>query len=97
MSMQIDKQNGNICFNEGKHVYFDLTDPRKKYISVTTLLNKFEQPFDEDFWSAYKAMEQLVQPDLWPMAKKDLLQSKKITPKMLRLYEVVEDDFNSVQ
>lgn len=97
MSMQIDKQNGNICFNEGKHVYFDLTDPKKKYISVTTLLNKFEQPFDKDFWSAYKAMEQLVQPDLWPMAKKDLLQSKKITPKMLRLYEVVEDDFNSVQ
>lgn len=97
MSMQIDKQNGNICFNEGKHVYFDLTDPKKKYISVTTLLNKFEQPFDKDFWSAYKAMEQLVQPDLWPMAKKDLLQSKKITPKMLKLYEVVEDDFNSVQ
>ena len=33
--LQIDKQNGNIGFNEAAHKYFDLTDPSIKFTSVT--------------------------------------------------------------
>ena len=53
--LQIDKQNGNIGFNEAAHKYFDLTDPSIKFTSVTTMIEEFAQPFDKEFWSAYKA------------------------------------------
>lgn len=61
--IQIDKQNGNIAFNELEHKYFDVTDESKEYISVTTLIGKYEQEFDKEFWSAYKALEKLLPKD----------------------------------
>lgn len=95
--MKIDKQNGDICFNEQAHVYFSAKDPKRRYISVTTLIHKFEQPFDQDFWSAYKAVEQLVDPEYWKLAKKELLAAKKWTPKFLETYSIDLKDFNAVQ
>lgn len=97
MAMTIDKQNGDICFNEDAHVYFNIKDPKKKYISVTTLIHKFEPPFDKDFWSAYKAIEQLVEPDYWRQIRKELLATKSYTPKLLAGYDINIDDFNAVQ
>lgn len=97
MKMTIDKQNGDICFNEESHVYFNINDPNKKYISVTTLIHKFEPPFDKEFWSAYKAVEQLVQPDYWRLIKKELLNSKSVTPQLLKGYDIDINDFNAVQ
>lgn len=97
MKMTIDKQNGDVCFNEAAHEYFNIKDDKKRYISVTTLIHKFEQPFDENFWSAYKAVEQLVNPDYWKMIKKELLATKTCTPKLLKGYDISVDDFNSVQ
>ena len=55
--MEIDKRNGNIAFNEAYHRYWNVNDASKKFISVTTLIEKFGQPFDKDFWSSYKALE----------------------------------------
>jgi hypothetical protein len=75
--MQIDKQNGNIAFNEENHRYWNVSDENKKFISVTTLIEKFGQPFDKDFWSAYKALETLIPADSWKIEKKSLLASKK--------------------
>ena len=57
--MNIDKQNGKVAFSELDHVYWNVDD-NEKYISVTTLIHKFSQPFDKDFWSAYKALEKLI-------------------------------------
>ena len=93
----IDKQNGNICFNEKEHVYFDITDPSKKFISVTTLIEKFGQPFDKNFWSAYKALEKLLPKDAWAIEKKSLLTSKKFDPAILELHDISENDFNREQ
>ena len=93
----IDKQNGNICFNEKEHVYFDITDPSKKFISVTTLIEKFGQPFDKNFWSAYKALEKLLPKDAWAIEKKNLLASKKFDPAILELHDISENDFNREQ
>lgn len=97
MQMTIDKQNGDVCFNEEAHVYFNIKDQRKKYISVTTLIHKFEPPFDKEFWSAYKAIEQLVEPDYWRQIRKELLATKTCTPKLLAGYDINIDDFNAVQ
>lgn len=97
MSMTIDKRNGDICFNEQAHVYFSASDNKKKFTSVTTLIHKFEPPFDKDFWSAYKAAEQLVEPDYWKLLRQEMLASKKWNPKWLDTYGIPAADFNAVQ
>ena len=95
--MQIDKRNGNVCFNDESHTYFDITNPDSKYISVTTLIHSFTQPFDKDFWSAYKALEKLLPKDSWVIEKKSLLNTKRFNKSILELYNIDENDFNKVQ
>ena len=95
--MQIDKQNGDIAFNEEAHRYWNVNDEGKKFISVTTLVNKFGQPFDKEFWSAYKALEKLLPPDNWKIEKKSLLNSKRFDKRILELYNIPESEFNALQ
>lgn len=95
--MTIDKQNGDVCFNENAHVYFNVNNPKKQYISVTTLIHKFEPPFDKEFWSAYKAIEQLVEPDYWKQIRKELLSTKTVDDKLLIGYDINVDAFNAAQ
>lgn len=96
-NLTIDKQNGNIGFNEKFHRYIDLTDPTVKFTSVTTMIEKFGQPFDKEFWSAYKALEKLLDADSWKLEKKSLLSSKKFDPVILELHNITENDFNKTQ
>lgn len=58
--LMYNKRNGNIAFRESDHVYFDLRDPNKKYISVTTAIGEYKEKFDSFFWSRYKALEALA-------------------------------------
>lgn len=95
--MEINKQNGNIAFAEKEHKYWDVTNPDKDYISVTTLIHSFTNPFDADFWSAYKALERLLDKDSWKIEKKSLLNSKKFNKEILDAYDINENDFNKVQ
>lgn len=95
--MEITKQNGNICFAEKEHIYWDQTDPSAKYVSVTTLIHSFTQPFDKEFWSAYKALEKLVDGEMWKMLKKELLQTKRFDKEILSNYDISENDFNKTQ
>ncbi len=95
--MKIDKQNGNVCFNDEFHKYFDVNDESKQYISVTTLIGRYEQEFDKDFWSKYKALEKLLSKDAWNLEKKSLLASKKFNKELLNIYEISENDFNKAQ
>lgn len=94
--MKIDKQNGNVAFSEESHSYWN-TEDNEKYISVTTLIHSFSQPFDKDFWSAYKALEQLLSKDSWNIEKKSLLKFKKFDKSLLDVYEIKELDFNKAQ
>lgn len=96
MIMNIDKQNGAVCFNEDSHVYWNVND-NEKYISVTTLIGRYAQPFDRDFWSAYKALEQLLPKEAWGMEKKSLLATHKIDKEILSTYNISELDFNKAQ
>lgn len=92
--LKIDKQNGNTAFNEENHVYFDVTDSKKKYISVTTMIEKFGQPFDKEFWSSYKALEKLLPKDEWAIEKKSLLNNKIFNRDILEAHSINENDFN---
>lgn len=95
--LKIDKQNENMAFNEEGHVYFDVTDTKKKYISVTTMIEKFGQPFDKDFWSSYKALEKLLPAEEWAIEKKSLLNAKKFNKELLEIHNISEEDFNREQ
>ena len=77
--VKYDKINGNVAFVEDIHKYFDVTNPDKKYISVTTLIEKYGQPFDSNFWSAYKALEKLLPKEVWALEKKSLFKQKNYT------------------
>lgn len=94
---KITKQNGNVAFEEESHIYYDVTEPKRKYISVTTLIHSFSQPFDKEFWSAYKALEKLLSKEDWAIEKKSLLNSKKFNPAILEAYSINELDFNKEQ
>ena len=94
--MKIDKQNKNVAFSEKEHCYWNVND-NKKYISVTTLIHNFTQPFDEDFWSAYKPLEKLIPKDCWAIEKKSLLNIKKFDKELLKIYNISENDFNKAQ
>lgn len=94
--MKIDKKNGNVCFNDENHVYWNVND-NGRYISVTTLIGKYAPPFDSEFWSAYKSLEQLLPAESWKIEKKALLSSKKIDKNLFSIYGINENDFNKVQ
>ena len=94
---KITKQNGNIAFEEEAHIYYDVTCPEQKFISVTTLIHSFTQPFDKEFWSAYKALEKLLDKDAWAVEKKSLLNTKKFDKVLLELHDITENDFNREQ
>ena len=73
--MNVDKKNGNVMYNDEQHLYWD---DNGKYISVTTLIEKYCQPFDKEFWSGYKALEKLLSKENFKIEKKMLLETKKI-------------------
>ena len=81
MKMKIDKQNGNICFNEDAHVYWN-KDSGDKFISVTTLIGKYKQPYDAGFWSVYKAIERIMGEDFGSV-KSELLKTKDVSGSKL--------------
>lgn len=57
--MNIDKQAKHIAYNDSTHKYWNITTD-EQYVSVTTLIGHYKQPFDEDFFSEYKAIERLL-------------------------------------
>ena len=73
-----DKRNGNVAFRDSDHTYFDLRDPKKKYVSVTTCIADYYEPFDDLFWSHYKALEALYGIDNFKgtRIKTELLKTK---------------------
>lgn len=47
-----------VIFTEENHKYTG--NSGKNYISTTTLISKYHDPFDEEYWSLYKAIERIV-------------------------------------
>ena len=61
--LSVDKENSELFFNDKSHLYVNKKDG-SKYISVTTLISQYENKFDEDFWSKYKAIELFLDGDV---------------------------------
>lgn len=94
-NLQIDKRNGDVKYNDEVHMYWD-NDGR--YISVTTLIDRYTQPFDGDFWSSYKAVEKLLPASIFKLEKKQLLDTHKFNLKyFLDLYDFTENEFNAAK
>ena len=95
--LKIDKQNGKVAFNDSIHKYWNIDDSNIQYTSVTTLIEKYEQPFNKEFVSRYKALEKLLSPDIWKKEKGALWKNHKIPKDFLEVYEIDEKELNKVQ
>ena len=95
--MKYDKVNGEVGFIEATHEYKNLSNESLKYISVTTLIGKYEQEFDKDFTSKYKALERLLPSDVWKKEKGGIWKSHKIPKDFLEVYNIKESELNAVQ
>ena len=89
---RIDKENSDCIYSDEEHVYINKKD-NSRYISVTTLINKYSEEFDEDFWSSYKALEEIMDGDTFSILKKALLATKKFNPKILKKFQIDEELF----
>jgi ATP-dependent exoDNAse (exonuclease V) beta subunit len=92
--LEIDKENSAVSYNDKMHKYWTKSS-REPCISVTTLIHQFTT-FDEEFWSAYKALESLV-PDAFINIKPALLNTKRFHLKYLDEVAVTEDEFNEAR
>ena len=95
--MEYDKINKDVWFRESDHVYGNTKDPNIKYTSVTTLIGKYEQEFDKEFVSKYKALERLVSKDVWKKEKGGIWKNHKIPKDFLEVYNIDEKELNKVQ
>ena len=84
---KVDNENEDAIFNDKDHLYINKKEGYK-YTSVTTLVKMYEQPYDSDFWSMYKAFERLADPELWVKYKKAFLEHKKYSDKSFEVLNI---------
>ena len=80
--LKVDKETKDVVYSDEAHVYIDKTD-QQKYVSVTTLIGKYENPFDVFFWSSYKTCEKLMSEETFHVLKETLLATKRWTDDMI--------------
>ena len=91
---QVDKENSEVFFNDEKHVYLDkLTG--EPYISVTTLVGEYTNPFNESFMSKYKALEALADYDHFSLVKPGLLATQVFNYDLLDKLKVDRTEFDA--
>ena len=88
----VDKENDTVIYNDEQHCYLSKKDG-SKYISVTTLIHQYAQPYDSDFWSSYKACEALLGNNFYDLKKK-LLSNKIWKDSYLTEYMIDPEKFN---
>ena len=95
--LKIDKQNGDIAFNDAVHKYWNVNNKTIQYTSVTTLIEKYAKPFDKEFVSKYKALERILPSSDWKKEKGGIWKSHKIPKNFLEVYNISESELNKVQ
>ena len=88
----VDKENDNVFFNDLEHVYLDKLSG-EPYISVTTLIGKYENKFNADFFSKYKALEALIDGDQFSLVKDGLLATQIWKPELLEKFNIDQQTF----
>jgi hypothetical protein len=72
---QVDKENDEVIYSDKEHLYLSKKDG-SRYISCTTLIGEYENKFNEAFFSKYKALEALCDPDRFSLVKQGLLNTQ---------------------
>ncbi len=91
---QVDKENSEVFFNDEKHLYLDkLTG--EPYISVTTLVGNYTNPFNESFMSKYKALEELADYDHFSLVKPGLLSTQIFNYDLLDKFKIDRAEFEA--
>ena len=85
--IKVDKENDEVIYSDVTHSYIDKKN-NQKYTSVTQLIGNYKQPFNDKFWSAYKACEALLPPEDFYSLKQILLKTKVWDRKYLEAYEI---------
>lgn len=78
----VDKENDYVFFNDLEHLYLDKLSG-ERYISVTQLIHAYANPFNASFFSKYKALEALCDPDHFSLIKQGLLNTQIWKPELL--------------
>ena len=90
----IDKETDSIVYFDDTHEYRAKSDDLKG-VSVTTMIHAYTTPFDATFWSSYKALEALLEPEIFGILKPKLLQTKRFNKSILDKLDIDLDLFNS--
>ena len=73
-NIKIDKENDVCFFNDEQHKYYN-KETMQTYISCTTIISKYGQEFQAEFWASYKALEALLPSDIFKPIKMTHLTS----------------------
>lgn len=92
--LSIDKQNETVAYNDEQHKYW-VQGTEQTCISVTTLIGKYVQPFDSEFWSSCKAFEALVTPAQFSLVRAKLYEKKKFDQQLLVSHNIKPEDYLS--
>lgn len=90
----IDKETDSIVYFDDTHEYRAKEDDLQG-VSVTTMIHAYTTPFDATFWSSYKALEALLEPEIFGILKPKLLQTKRFNKSILTKLDVDLDLFNT--
>ena len=93
---KVDKENKDVIYSDEPHIYLGKQDG-DKYISVTTLIKNYENPFDTFFWSSYKTCERLLSEEVFSVLKQTLLTTKKWTDDMISKLNLDVDLFEKTR
>ena len=90
----IDKETDSIVYFDDTHEYRAKEDDLQG-VSVTTMIHAYTTPFDATFWSSYKALEALLEPEIFGILKPKLLQTKRFNKSILTKLDIDLDLFNT--
>lgn len=90
----IDKETDSIVYFDDTHEYRAKEDDLKG-VSVTTMIHEYTNPFDSAFWSSYKALEALCEPEIFEIIKPKLLQTKRFNKSIIDKLDIDLDEFNN--
>lgn len=90
-NVNVDKEDQLVAYNDEQHKYW-VKGSNDACISVTTLIEKFAQPFDEDFWSSVKALEILLG-DKFNDIRKEIYRTNRINSNYFNIYGISKDKF----
>ena len=92
-----DKKNGDIVFYEKEHLYQNVKYPHIKYTSVTSIIGKYHEPFDKDFWSSYGAIKNIMTESIFKKSGTQamFLDLKKFKYEWLMMLGISKEDFEA--